>query len=85
MVDRGRASRETIEYLIQDIKDFIEAVNEEIGSINTDAKNLNEYWDDKQYEEFLRIVEDLSRTLSYQLNALDDVNANLKRKLSILG
>lgn len=85
MVDKGRASRDTIEYLIQDIKEFMEAVRSEVNYINKDTKDLNSYWDDKQYDNFVEIVNTLTTSLSNQLSSLEDVNANLKKKLSILG
>ena len=85
MVDKGGASRQTIEYLIQDIKDFMNAVHQEINEIKKDTKNLNSYWDDKQYDNFVEIINTLTSSLSNQLSALDDVNRNLKEKLRILG
>ena len=85
MVDKGRASRQTIEYLIQDIQDFMCAVHQEINDIKKDTKNLNSYWDDKQYDNFVEIINTLTSSLSSQLSALEDVNKNLKEKLRILG
>ena len=86
MVDKGRlAGRETIEYLIQDIKEFMEAVRSEINYIQKDTKDLNSYWDDKQYDSFVEIVNTLTTSLSNQLSSLEDVNANLRKKLNILG
>lgn len=85
MVDKGRASRDTIEYLIQDIKEFMEAVRSEVNYINKDTKDLNSYWDDKQYDNFVEIVNTLTTSLSNQLSSLEDVNANLRKKLNILG
>ena len=85
MVDKGGASRQTIEYLIQDIKDFMNAVHQEINEIKKDTKNLNSYWDDKQYDNFVEIINALTSSLSNQLSALEDVNRNLKEKLRILG
>ena len=86
MVDKGRlAGRETIEYLIQDIKEFMEAVRSEVNYINKDTKDLNSYWDDKQYDSFVEIVNTLTTSLSNQLSSLEDVNANLRKKLNILG
>ena len=84
MVDKGRlAGRETIEYLIQDIKEFMEAVRSEVNYINKDTKDLNSYWDDKQYDSFVEIVNTLTTSLSNQLSSLEDVNANLKMGQSI--
>ena len=85
MVDKGGASRQTIEYLIQDIKDFMNAVHQEINEIKKDTKNLNSYWDDKQYDNFVEIINILTSSLSNQLSTLEDVNRNLKEKLRILG
>ena len=86
MVDKGSlVDREIVEYLIQDIKEFMEAVRSEIKYIQKDTKDLNSYWDDKQYDSFVEIVNTLTTSLSNQLSSLEDVNANLKKKLSILG
>ena len=85
MIDSGKANREAIEGLIFDINDFIESVNDEIKEINKDANDLGEYWDDEQYEEFLKIVETLNIDLSHQLNSLEGIIVNLKDKLNILG
>lgn len=83
MADKGKASRETVEALIGDIKDFIEVVNMEIDGINKDAKDLSSYWNDAKYEEFLQFIDELGRTLSNQLSALEDVNSNLRSKLNL--
>ena len=85
MVDKGSASGQTIEYLIQDIKDFMDAVHNEINDIKKDTKDLNSCWDDKQYDNFVEIINTLTSSLSNQLSALEDVNRNLKEKLRILG
>ena len=86
MVDKGSlVDREIIEYLIQDIKEFMEAVRSEINYIQKDTKDLNSYWDDKQYDSFVEIVNTLTTSLSNQLSSLEDVNANLRKKLNILG
>ena len=86
MVDKGSlVDREIVEYLIQDIKEFMEAVRSEINHIQKDTKDLNSYWDDKQYDSFVEIVNTLTTSLSNQLSSLEDVNANLRKKLNILG
>ena len=86
MVDKGSlVDREIVEYLIQDIKEFMEAVRSEINHIQKDTKDLNSYWDDKQYDSFVEIVNTLTTSLSNQLSSLEDVNANLRKKLIILG
>ena len=86
MVDKGSlGDREIVEYLIQDIKEFMEAVRSEINHIQKDTKDLNSYWDDKQYDSFVEIVNTLTTSLSNQLSSLEDVNANLRKKLNILG
>ena len=86
MVDKGSlVDREIVEYLIQDIKEFMEAVRSEVNYINKDTKDLNSYWDDKQYDNFVEIVNTLTTSLSNQLSSLEDVNANLRKKLNILG
>lgn len=86
MVDKGSlGDREIVEYLIQDIKEFMEAVRSEINHIQKDTKDLNSYWDDKQYDSFVEIVNTLTTSLSNQLSSLEDVNANLRKKLKILG
>jgi len=81
MTNSGGSKREVVENLIEDIATFIEIVEEEIGEIKRDANSLSDAWDDKQYEDFLEYVEDLSKQLGQDLADLENVNYNLKKAL----
>ena len=82
MTNSGGSKREVVENLIEDIATFIEIVEEEIGEIKRDANSLSDAWDDKQYEDFLEYVEDLSKQLGQDLADLENVNYNLKKALA---
>ena len=82
MTNAGSSKREVVEALIEDIATFIEIVEEEIGEIKRDANSLSDAWDDKQYEDFLEYVEDLSKQLGQDLADLENVNYNLKKALA---
>lgn len=81
MTNAGSSKREVVEALIEDIATFIDIVEEEIGEIKRDANSLSDAWDDKQYEDFLEYVEDLSKQLGQDLADLENVNYNLKKAL----
>ncbi len=83
MANKGKASKEVVEALIADIDTFIDIVTEEIGDIVREADGLSADWNDKQYEDFLAYVEELTSQLNGDLDALESVNENLRRALEL--
>ena len=83
MADQGKASRQVVQNLIDDIKDYIEVVEEELTQINREADALSADWQDKQYEEFMNYVDDLTSSLRKDLDDLENVKRNLEKALAI--
>ena len=83
MADQGKASRQVVQNLIDDIKDYIEVVEEELTQINREADALSADWQDKQYEEFMNYVDDLTSSLRRDLDDLENVKRNLEKALAI--
>lgn len=81
MANSGKSNRVAVEGLISDIKAFIEIVAEEIKDIEGEANALSSDWDDKQYDDFMEFVNELSSGLKRDLEALEDVNVHLKEYL----
>ena len=83
MAEQGKATRQVVQDLIDDIEDYIDVVNDELDMINKEADALSADWQDKQYEDFLNYVNDLTSDLRMDLDDLENVRQNLIKALKL--
>ena len=84
MTNSGGATRESILSLIKDIRDFNEAVDEEIKEIQRDANELNDCWDDPQYNDFLLYTLQITQQLKSDTRLLEEIADFLQGKVNLM-
>lgn len=71
MADRGKASKVVVKKLVEDIRFFSKAVKNESKKMMSIAQELNSQWNDPQYKNFLKFMEDLTSSLIADTKDLD--------------
>lgn len=59
----GRASKQVVKNLIDDIRYFADMVKEDAAKMMREAQELNTYWNDTQYRNFENFMQSLTGDL----------------------
>lgn len=79
----GKASREVVQGLINDMDTFSKYVTEELKRMLILADELGETWKDPQYNQFNQFITELVISLSKDLNIFDEATNALQKKLDM--
>lgn len=83
MSNKGKANREVVQGLINDMNDFSEYVNEELNNMLYQVNRLGETWKDPQYEQFSSFINDLNDSLKKDLAVFDEASNALQNKVNM--
>lgn len=80
MADAGKASKAVVKRLIEDIKYFSQAVNQESNKMMSIAENLQSSWNDPQFKKFLSYMQQLTTELKENTKDLNYVAEKLEER-----
>lgn len=83
MSNKGKANREVVQGLINDMRDFSEFVNLELDKMLNQTNRLGETWKDPQYEQFSSFINDLNDSLKKDLAVFDEASNALQNKVNM--
>ncbi len=72
MANSGKATKAVVKQMVEYIRYFADSVKEDSGKMMDEAQSLNSYWNDTQYQNFLRLIEELTSSLVDKTRALYD-------------
>lgn len=81
--NKGRASREVVQALINDMNSFNQFVSNEVTSMMNKTNRLGESWKDSQYTQFSNFMTELTESLKKDLAVLDEAAVALQKKLNM--
>ena len=81
--NKGRANREVVQKLINDMNDFSEFVKNELLVIVDQTERLSESWNDPQYDQFSSFIRELTSSLNKDLLVFDESSLSLQKKLDM--
>ncbi|MBQ9749436.1 MAG: WXG100 family type VII secretion target [Clostridia bacterium] len=81
--NKGRASREVVQALINDMNSFNQFVSGEVTSMMNKTNRLGESWKDSQYTQFSNFMTELTESLKKDLAVLDEAAVALQKKLNM--
>lgn len=81
--NKGKANREVVQNLINDMNDFSEYVKTELQSMITQTERLGNSWKDPQYEQFNAFISELTESLKKDLLVFDEAAIALQKKLDM--
>lgn len=71
-INSGKASKEVVKNLIEDIRYFADIVKEDAKKMMDDVEQLNRYWNDTQYRNFENFMRTLTEDLEKNTAVLYD-------------
>jgi hypothetical protein len=80
MADSGKASKVVVKRLVGDIDYFAESVKEDAAKMLREAEDLQAYWNDPQYQNFLSFMRDLTDELVKDTANLDYVARKIEER-----
>lgn len=83
MNNKGKANKEVVINLINNLNEFNEIVREELRLMLASAQELNESWNDPQYYVFFDAVNELNSELRKDLDVLDEASQALAKKVAL--
>lgn len=83
MAEQGRANREVVQALINDLNAFNEYVTTEIQTMMNKTEALAAAWQDPQYEQFSGFMSELSDSMRQDLVVVQESASFLQRKLAL--
>lgn len=72
MANSGKANKAAVKQMVDYIRYFADSVKEDSQKMMQDARDLNDYWNDTQYQNFLRLIEELTTGLESKTVQLYD-------------
>lgn len=81
--NKGKANREVVQNLINDMNDFSEYVKGELQTMLIQAERLGNSWKDPQYEQFTSFISELTESLKKDLSVFDEAAIALQKKLDM--
>lgn len=81
--NKGKANREVVQRLIDDMHDFSEYVNGELRTMIEQADRLGDSWKDPQYVQFSSFINELSASLQKDLEVFGEATVALQKKVNM--
>lgn len=81
--NKGKANREVVQNLINDMNDFSEYVKGELQTMLIQTERLGNNWKDPQYEQFNSFISELTESLKKDLLVFDEAAIALQKKLDM--
>ena len=81
--NKGKASREVVQALINDMNSFNQFVYNEVSEMMNKTNRLGESWKDSQYTQFSSFMVELTESLKKDLAVLDEAAVALQKKLNM--
>ena len=81
--NKGKANREVVQNLINDMNDFSEYVKGELQTMVIQTERLGNSWKDPQYEQFNCFISELTESLKKDLLVFDEAAMALQKKLDM--
>ena len=82
-VNSGKATRESVQGLINDMNSFSEYVKGELTNMIRETDRLGESWRDPQYQQFSSFMYELTESLNKDLSVFDEAAYALQRKVDL--
>lgn len=80
---KGRANRDVVSKLIDDMGSFCDYVKEELKAMQSKTEDLHGAWNDPQYEQFSAFMHELIEALGGDLGIFEEARDGLKAKLAL--
>ena len=84
MPTEKKASREVVENLIKNMRQFDGYIQKELKILKQRTETLGESWKDNQYKAFSNFIGELTESLNKDLKVMEEVTDDLERRLQIL-
>lgn len=82
-INKGKASREAVQRLINDMTDFSEVVKYKLQMMMNETSKLGDTWRDPQYQQFNTFMTELTESLKRDLGVFDDAASALQKKVDM--
>ena len=82
--NRGKAILAEVFKLVDDIRHFDTNVREQSIVMKHTTDNLQDAWDDPQYDQFANYMSELIKSLESDLDILQEANDDLERRAKII-
>ena len=80
MDKRQIEKKSLLEQVAKDIGEFDKAIKEVLSDLKNAVANMNDVWDDAQYQQFSEYVEELSASINQDLDTLMEAGDDLKKR-----